>query len=196
MAGCESCDSKPLANIVLFGMKHCGKSTIGAKLAERLGYTLFDLDDLMEVAYETRYGEYLSTREIFRQRGEEYFGNLEAEVAVELLNLLSTEPDPAVVAVGGRAVLNERARHVISHMGPRVYLKVNPDTLFERVEAGGLPPFLDKDDPKGSFLALFEQRRPNYESFADVTVCLDDLSPEQSVDEILNALKEYGHARQ
>lgn len=178
-------------NIILLGMKHCGKSTLGALLAERFGCALFDIDDLVEVAYQHRTGSYASARDIFRNHGEEFFARLEWEVVIELGKLLDSQDGCAVISLGGRTILNERARHILEHMGPRVYLQVDPEELYRRVLGTGLPAFLDASDPKGSFMRIFQERRSQYERLANVTVNLDNLGPEAALEALLSALKEH-----
>lgn len=182
-------------NVILIGMKHCGKSTVGEALAQKWACPFYDVDDLIEVAYETRTGRYCRVREIFREQGEDFFTKLEAEVVIELQKLLEEPGARGVIAFGGRTAINPRTRHMSKHLGLRVYLEVDPHELFRRVSAGGLPPFLDPQNPQKSFLDLYEQRRPQYESLADVTVNLDGLDPAQAAAAVLAAIEEHENAR-
>jgi shikimate kinase len=183
-------------NVILLGMKHCGKSTLGEALAERWNCCFYDVDDLIEVAHECRTGVHTSVRDIFRELGDDGFEKLEALVVIELQKIVERSPGvPAVIAYGGRTALNPRTRHMSGHLGLRVYLKVDPRELFRRVQAGGLPPFLDPADPEGSFLTLFEQRRQSYETLADITVDLDGLGPDEALEKLENAIKEHADGR-
>ncbi|MFP4106607.1 MAG: shikimate kinase [Phycisphaerae bacterium] len=168
-------------NIVLIGMKHCGKTTIGTGLADADESPFFDVDDLIQVLYAERTGTPKSVRSIFREHGAEYFADLEANAVIELQKVLMNCDGPSVIGLGGRTALNPRVREMLPHLGLIVYLQVDPETLWQRVQAGGIPPFLDADRPEESFMELYEQRREAYESLAQVTVNLDGLDPEEAV---------------
>lgn len=86
-------------NIVLIGLKSCGKTSVGRALAAKLGKFFIDTDELIMERHGNRRQ---SIREICLQNGENYFRNLEKEVIATLAAL-----DDAVVATGGGAVLEE-----------------------------------------------------------------------------------------
>jgi shikimate kinase len=174
--------------VILFGMKHCGKSTLGGRLADQWGCGFYDVDDLIEAAYLHRQGAAAGVREILTRHGEQYFAGLEADVVIELGKLLEAQPS-AVVALGGRTATNQRAVRIIRHVqATKVYLVVEPDELLRRILAGGVPPFLDAADPHGSFMRLLESRRAAYESLADLTVDLGRLGPDEAYAALLTAI--------
>ena len=170
-------------------MKHCGKSTLGAALAARWGCPFHDVDRLMEEQYACATGQRLSVREIFATRGEAAFGELEAQVVAALYLTLDGVNAPHVVALGGRTVLNERVGTLLSGLGTVVYLEVSPEEMFARVLRGGLPPFVDKQDPVMHFLELYKERVPHYQALANLTVNLDGLDVAAATEKLYAALK-------
>jgi shikimate kinase len=182
-------------NIILLGMKHCGKSTLGRALAERWGCAFYDVDTMIEQTYACESGQSLSVREIFTQFGEASFRRLEGHAVCELYLKLDRPGSTAVVALGGRTALNETISRLLEPIGLRAYLEVDPEELFRRVAATGLPPFLDPADPKGDFLALCRRRHPEYLRQADLSVSLSGLTPQESLAELIRRIEEHTNAR-
>ena len=94
---------KPARPVVLWGVKHCGKSTLGAALAERWGIPLVDTDRLLEEEFARRNGRSATTREIFRELGEEAFRRFEADTVASL----SGGSVCRVIALGGGAAVGD-----------------------------------------------------------------------------------------
>ena len=158
-------------------MMGAGKSTVGRALAERLGYDYLDSDEQVE----QRTGS--GVAEIFRTRGEAAFRAEEKQALVEAL----ASEVPVVVSVAGGAVLDPENRRRLREAGTVVWLRAQVGTLAERVGSGVGRPLLD-DDPGAALARLYDQRRPLYQELADVVVDVDQLTPEQAVDEIAKAL--------
>jgi shikimate kinase len=182
-------------NVVLIGMKHCGKSTLGARLAQRLECPFHDVDALIEDAQAAESGRRLSTRVIFAQLGEEYFHRVEGEVVARLCDVLAHGESDAVVAVGGRTALNEPLCERLARVGLMIYLRVEPRELWTRVLRSGVPPFISGHDPWADFLALCRRRQPYYERHAHITVDLDGLDQEQATEALLRRVEEHRNAR-
>lgn len=182
-------------NIALIGMKHCGKSTLGAALAARWGCPFYDVDRLIEEHQACESGTWLSVREIFTTLGEERFVELEAQVVCELYLRLHEAPSDNVVAVGGRTALNERVGELLSGIGLVVYLEVSPEEMFARVLRGGLPSFINQDDPVMSFLELYKERVPHYQRLANLTVNLDGLDAAASLEKMCRELDRSDQAK-
>ncbi len=170
--------------ILLLGMKHSGKSTLGRRLADHLGFEFTDLDELIEQIYDPNCGT--TCREIFRSRGAEFFAQLEARAAKELTRVARRRP--TVAALGGGTIENQAAMNVLKEAGIRVYLKDSFDRLYERVMRNGLPAFLSADNPRGEFLRLFERRTQLYESQAELVVDITGLGVEEAYSVLLDHL--------
>jgi shikimate kinase len=161
--------------LLLVGMMGVGKTTVGRLLADRLGWDYLDSD--AQVTRTTG----RSVPEIFSEDGEIAF---RAEETKALTTAVSGA-DPMVVSVAGGAVLSEANRALLARSGIVVWLRARPETLTQRVGDGAGRPLLG-DDPGGALAALYEVRRPLYDSVAAVTVDVDDLSPEAVADRVLS----------
>ena len=175
-------------NVILIGMKHCGKSTLGAALAARWGCPFHDIDRMIEDYHTAETGQLLSVREIFSTEGEAHFHRLEAKAITDLYLRLD-DKIPSVVAVGGRTALNAKVDSLIQTMGLVVYLEVSPEEMFARVKRNGLPPFLDQTDPEKHFTQIYEERAPYYRRLARLTVNLDGLDVEAALEKLCRELE-------
>ena len=149
--------SRPLnalgRHLALAGFMGSGKTTVGRAVAARLGRRFVDLDDEIEA----RAGAAIA--DLFAARGEPGFRALEEEVAHGVLR----DGDPAVVALGGGAVLSERTRSELAGRAFTVLLDVDPETAWLRAAGGDRPLAQDED----AFHALHRDRQPLYEHVAD-----------------------------
>jgi shikimate kinase len=162
--------------IVLVGLMGAGKSTVGRRLASRLGLPFRDADNEIETAAA------MSIPEIFAIYGEPHFRDGERRVIARLL-----QAAPLVLATGGGAFMDEETRAAVAAAGISVWLKADLDTLMRRVRKRGNRPLLQNPDPEGTMRRLMEQRHPVY-ALADVTVESRDGTHEAVVDGILRAL--------
>ncbi|WP_285693173.1 shikimate kinase [Helicobacter ailurogastricus] len=137
-----------LNKIWLIGFMGCGKSTLGAVLAEALGYKFLDTD--LQIATQ----EGLSVERIFKEKGEKYFRHLEKD----LVACLNQVPSPLVIATGGGLPLQVRLK------GTLIYLHLDFEGLYARLLNDSNPRPLFKD--KESLHALYQQRAPLYEGMA------------------------------
>jgi shikimate kinase len=171
--------SRPSAErVILVGMMGAGKTSIGQRLAERLGWRYLDSDDQVE----RNTGR--TVPEIFETDGEAAFRSEEGRALAEAV----TRPEPSVVAAAGGAVLDRGNRELLRRAGPVVWLRAQPATLAARVGNGAGRPLLSPD-PAEALPRLDAERRPFYAEVADVVVDVDDLTPDQVVDRILAALQ-------
>ena len=151
--------------IVLTGMKHCGKSTQGRMLAEKLHRNFIDADDVIEQIYARKHNEKLSCREIFRKHGETFFRKLEAE-AVQFM--MDNNDNQQIIAFGGGAVANPFMPENWRSLGVVVYLAANPLVLYQRIEGRGLPPYLASEpEPYKKFLEITAEREKSFTATAD-----------------------------
>lgn len=166
-------------NLILFGFKGSGKTTIGKLLALRLSRPFFDTDEMVERFYHQQTGEQLRVREIFKIIGEKSFRNLEADVA-ERLNSVKN----SVIALGGGMILNPGASAALAKLGQLVYLKGSKETLKKRILSQELPPFFDPADPNAAFEKYYNERKARYEAIPALSVDLEAKTQDQVILEL------------
>jgi shikimate kinase len=164
-------------SIVLVGMMGAGKSSIGRRLAGRLGIPFVDADVEIEQAAG------MSIADIFEAHGEPAFRAGEARVIARLL-----EHGPQVLATGGGAFMNPQTRTKIRDKGISVWLKADIDVLTRRLRRRSDRPLLKTADPLATLTNLLAERDPVYGE-ADLTVISRDVSHEVIVDEIATAVR-------
>ena len=160
-------------SLYLVGMMGSGKTSTGRPLAERLGYGFVDADAVIEQAAGC------SIPEIFERDGEAGFRSLESQV----LSAIS-QRHSLVVATGG-GVVTQPENWGLLHSGIVIWLDVVPDQLLQRLHADStVRPLLQTADPEAALNALLNERRPLYAE-ADLTVVINDETPEAVADGIL-----------
>ena len=183
-------------NAVLIGMKHSGKSTLGAALAARWQCPFHDVDRLIESTYECDAQERLTVRELLTHHGDRRFREVEGQVVCELYLRLCGSERRNVISLGGRTALNEAVSQLLPDIGTLVYLDVPAEELFARIERRGLPPFLQGEDPFGQFLALCRERQPHFERLAELVVRLAGTDEQEATALISDRLEEHWNARE
>lgn len=163
-------------SIVLVGIMGSGKSTVGRRLAQRLGLPFVDADTEIEKAAN------MTISEIFASHGEAYFRSGEERVIARLL-----QQGPQILATGGGAYMSEATREAIQKDGVSVWLKADLDTVMARVRKRSNRPLLQNPDPEGTLRALLAVRDPVYAQ-ADLCVYSRDVPHEVVMEEILRAL--------
>ena len=161
-------------------MMASGKTTVGRKLAARLGWEFIDSDEQVEA----RAGR--TVAEIWREEGEDVFRSLEREALEDAL--ASTEARPAIVAAAGGTVLDAGNRALLRGHPPVVWLRARPETSAERAGTVETRPLL-AGDPLGAMVRLAAERGPFYEDVADAVIDVDDLTPDQVADRVLEAVR-------
>lgn len=144
--------------IALVGLMGAGKSTVGRRLAEKLGREFYDSDTEIEKAAG------LSISDIFALHGEEDFRRGEQKVLERLLG-----EAPHVLATGGGAYLNPETRALLREKAVTVWLNADLETLWKRVSKRDTRPLLRRPDAKDVLTNLLEEREPIY-SQADLVV--------------------------
>jgi len=160
-------------SIVLVGMMGAGKSSIGRRLATRLGIPFVDADTEIESAAG------MAIPEIFEKHGEPYFRAGEARVIARLL-----DNGPQVLATGGGAIMDQRTRDLIQIKGISVWLKADLDVLMKRTKRRNDRPLAEK------IKDLLPAREPVYAQ-ADITVQSRDEPHDTIVDEILGEIPKH-----
>jgi shikimate kinase len=164
--------------IVLIGFMATGKTTVGRLVAQRLGRTFMDLDQLIEQSVGT------SIADIFRHQGEPAFRRHEAEALRKALG----EPD-AVIATGGGAACREDNLTEMLARGHVVALSAPPAEVLQRTGKASGRPLLDgADDPMSAAAQLLSQREPFYER-AHLRVDTVGKTPAEVADEVLRAIE-------
>ena len=152
--------------ILLCGIKHSGKSLCGKALAAKLGIAFADSDEVIETLYRREYHAEKTCRDIFREKGEAFFKDLECRAAA-----LISERRPVVAAAGGGLCDNPPAVSIYKAAGAFFVFLDEPQTrLYERIVKSGVPPFLESGDPEAAFGRLYERRRRIYRETADATL--------------------------
>src|SRR5947209_16423107 len=166
-------------SLVLVGMMGSGKTTVGRRLALRLGLPFVDVDqEIVEAAG-------MPIADMFARHGEEHFRDGERRVMNRVL-----AGGPRVVATGGGAFMNEATRARIGENSISIWLKADLDTLMRRVRRRPTRPLLQTPDPVATMQRLLAEREPIY-AHAHVTVCSREASHENVVEDVMRALE--GH---
>jgi shikimate kinase len=157
-------------NVVLIGMPGAGKSTVGVVLAKNLGYRFVDSD----LVIQERSGKLL--HELISEKGIDGFQAYEDEVNASLYE------DQCVIATGGSAIFGECAMRHLGRIGTIVYLKLPYEDIEERL--GDLTQRGVTVRPGQTLKDLYEERRPLYEKYAQVTIDCTGKSIREIVTEI------------
>lgn len=161
--------------IFLCGFMGCGKTTAGKIIAKKLGVAYVDTDELIVK------NEGMSIPDIFAQKGEPYFRQVEAETVKGLCG------KKAVVACGGGAMLNEDTASYANENGAVVFLDVPFDMCYERIKGDENRPIV-VSSTKAQLLERYEQRYSVYLKNSRVrTDCTG--SPVENAEAVINALK-------
>jgi shikimate kinase len=170
-------------SIVLVGMMGVGKSSIGRRLAARLGVPFVDADSEIEKAAG------MSIADIFARHGEADFRSGEARVIARLL-----DGGPQVLATGGGAVMNADTRVAIKAKGVSIWLSAEFDVLMRRInKRKNDRPMLQTADPEATLRELLVAREPAYAQ-ADLTVQSREVPHDAIVSEIMTALAAFLNA--
>lgn len=158
--------------IYLIGMPGCGKSSVGMKLASRLGYEFIDLDNYIEKQ------ACMFVDEIFQNYGEKHFRALERESLNDVLNM-----DNIVVATGGGIVVNKANKELMD--GICIYLNVNLSELSNRIISSNIERPLLKTK---SIDIIYAERKDLYDYFKDYEIMNDNL--DNTINKILEIINE------
>jgi 3-dehydroquinate synthase len=163
--------------IVLAGFMGTGKTSVGKELSEKLGYPFIDTDVLIE----EREGMPISL--IFKEKGEEYFRQVEAETVAEV-----SKKRDVVIATGGGVIKDKQNVANLRRRGIILCLTADPEIILKRVMLeGGKRPLLDVEEPLGEIKKLLSEREEFYRQ-ADIFVKTDFITPDEAADEIIGKL--------
>lgn len=164
----------------MVGMMGAGKTAVGQALARRLGVPFVDSDDEIVKAAA------MSIPEIFERDGEAFFRVREGEVLARLL-----DSGPRILSTGGGAYLAPANRAAISRAGVAVWLRADPDLLWERVRRKTTRPLLRTANPRATLDALAAEREVHYAK-ADLVV---DAGPRYSISDMAGRVIEVLRTR-
>jgi shikimate kinase len=171
-------------SIALVGMPGSGKSSIGRRLAPRLGLPFVDADAEIEKAAG------MPISEIFAKHGEPYFRDGEARVIARLL-----DDGPSVIATGGGALMNVNTRALVRERAIAIWLRAEIPVLMRRVRRKADRPLLKDKDPEATLQQLLSEREPIYAQ-ADIVVTSREGPHEAVVDTIVAELGQRLESRQ
>lgn len=163
--------------IVLVGLMGVGKSTVGRRLAVRLGLPFVDADHEIEEAAG------MTIADIFERFGEPYFRDGERRVIARLI-----DGRPKVIATGGGAFINDETRALILKSAVAIWLDAEPRVLASRVSRRDTRPLLRGRDPLQVLTDLAEKRNPFY-ALAPIHVTSYDAPHEATVNAILEKIE-------
>jgi len=172
----NNCD-RAIAPVCLVGMMGAGKTTVGKRLARRLGWAFVDADRELEA----RLGVPVAT--IFELEGEAGFRRRETALIDEL-----TRHASIVLATGGGAVLDPVNREVLRERGRVVYLRASVGDLWHRLRRDKVRPLLRTADPRARIEELVALRDPLYRESAHLVVDTGRQPIEEVVDAILHRM--------
>ena len=162
-------------NIYLVGFMGSGKSTVGKILAERLGMQFIDLDEEIEKQ------EGMKIKDIFKEKGEKYFRELERKKLEEII-----QKDGLVVSTGGGLGANFENMEKMKKTGKVTWLDVSLDTVFKRCGKDENRPLLNM--PYEKLEKLFNERKDVYK-LSDIHINVENKTPQQIVEEIIENLR-------
>lgn len=167
--------------ITLIGYRGTGKSSVAPLLAERLGWSWSDSDDVII----ERAG--CTIAEIFERDGEPGFRSLERDVMHQLL-----QTENLVLSAGGGAIIDAQTREQMQSAGPVVWLSASVDTIDRRLngdpETTSMRPKLTEQGGREEIVDVLSTREPIYRGCATLTVETDMASPDAITETILAGL--------
>jgi len=168
------------SNIYLIGPMGSGKTTIGSRLAQRMGLTFYDSDQEIE----SRTGASVSL--IFEIEGEAGFRKRENRMLRELCGLKDV-----LVATGGGAIVNRANRALLRRSGVVVYLRTSVGQQLERLGRDRTRPLLQTRNKEVKLAELASTRNPLYEETADLVVPVRNRNIDNTVNRLYEAILEF-----
>ena len=164
-------------NIFLIGFMGSGKSTIARQLKKELGMELVEMDQ--RIVDE----QGMSINEIFAQKGEDGFRDIESQLVVDLGN-----QEASIISCGGGVVIRQQNVENMKKSGKIVFLTATPETILERVKNGTDRPLLNGNMNVPYIREMMDKRRDFYEGAADIKISTDNKSVKEISGEIIAAL--------
>jgi shikimate kinase len=163
------------SSIVLLGFMGCGKTTVAGVLKEVTKEEWIDTDTLIQQR------EACGIDQIFAEKGEAYFRKLETNILKECLERNSTS---RIYSLGGGTPMTKENEAYIRALGTVFYLKLDGNTLYERLKGDTARPLLQTPNPAEKIRELLSLREPVYHKLADYVITAK-ASPQKLAAEIL-----------
>ena len=160
-------------NLVLTGMMGVGKSTIGKSLAKKLKFNFADIDKIIEAKEKN------TIKEIFKNKGENYFRKIEKNVTFEIL-----KNNNLVIALGGGAFVNKLIRSQVKSTSISFWLNLNTKLLLKRLKNAKKRPLLNEVNLEVSINKIYSERKKFYNQ-SNFKIKCDLLDIKQIVDKII-----------
>ena len=165
-------------NISLIGMMGSGKTCIGELLAKLLNMSFVDTDEQIIKSEKT------SLNQIFAQKGETYFREIETATLKNVLNF-----NNQIISTGGGIIKSDENLSLLKEKSVVFYLKASPDILFERIKNNKERPLLNVENMKDKIKTILQERISQYEK-AQYIIVTDDKSPIEIANEIIGIIND------
>jgi shikimate kinase len=166
-------------NIILTGFMATGKSSVGRRLAVRLGYEFLDLDPLIEAKAG------MPIPQIFATQGEAIFREMEARMVERAAGRTG-----CVVATGGGAIVTSRNLETLKRSGVVIALTASPEVILSRIGGDDDRPMLRGGEKRERIRLLLKERAPAY-ARADLIVDTSDRTMDEVVDHLVKLLAQH-----
>lgn len=164
--------------IAIIGMMGAGKTVVGSRLANKLGYYFIDSDEEIE-DFDKR-----NINDIFTQSGEKYFRDIEEKIILELIK----REESMVISLGGGAFINENIRNNLLNKTFSVWLYASLDETCKRLSYSNHRPLLNFSNKRQVIEDLFNQRYPIYKN-ANISIDTTNKTIDNIIDNILKLLE-------
>lgn len=168
-----------MKNIILIGYMGCGKTTVGKSIAKATKYIFADTDEMI-VAQQGR-----SISDIFAQDGEPAFRDMETAL---LVKMLTEKNDTRVISTGGGMPVQKENQQLLRQLGTVVYLRVKPETVYERIKGDTTRPLLQCENPMERIREMIKSRGPAYEAAAELVIDVDNLTQQEAAEQIIRKM--------
>lgn len=170
-----------MENIILIGYMGSGKTTVGRGVAKLKEYNFVDTDEMIAEQ------QHRSISEIFAADGEQAFRDMETEL---LRQLIAEKKERLIISTGGGMPLRAENRQLLAQLGKVVYLKAQPETIYDRIKGDTTRPLLQCENPMKRIAEMIAERNPLYEEGATFIVEVDELSHLEAAAVIIESFNE------
>lgn len=158
-----------MKNIILIGMPGCGKTTIGKKLSEELGFKFIDLDEYVEKKNS------MTIPDMFKV-SEEFFRLKETEAVIDMKSY-----ENCIISTGGGVVKNNKNMEILKQCGKVIFINRDTDKIVKTLDSSSRPLLKDGKD---KIFKIYEERINLYNLYCDVKI-----DNNEEIIDVLNTLK-------